>query len=323
MQVLVTGGAGFIGSHLVERLIDLGYSVTILDDLSTGNLTNLERVISNPKLRFVEGSVTDELMVDPLVKEADVVIHLAAAVGVKLVMDQTLRSFQTNVRGTEVVVEAACRTNTKVLLASTSEVYGKNSSGIFSEDSDFVYGPTSVARWTYALSKAADEVLAHYYCKEFGLPTVIFRLFNTVGPRQSGDFGMVLPRLVKQALTGIPLTVFGDGSQRHCFCHVDDTVAAILSMLDSSACVGEAFNVGAITEISIIDAARMIVEMTSSTSPIVLVPYEEAYGPGFEDIPRRVPNISKLASFTGWTPTKTLEDVMHSVVDCVLADMMA
>ena len=322
VRVLVTGGAGFIGSHLVEQLIKREDQVVVLDDLSTGSVENLRHAQSICDFEVVEGSVTDELLVDSLVQECDAILHMAAAVGVKLVMDRPLESFQTNVRGTEVVVEAADRHSVKVLVASTSEVYGKNRSGVFSEDSDFVYGPTSVTRWTYALSKATDEVIAYYYFLEKGLSTVIFRLFNTVGPRQSGDFGMVLPRFVRQALSGAPLTVHGNGTQKRCFCHVEDAVRGILSLLDEPRAIGGTFNIGSTEEISIIDAAKRVIEETGSSSEIQLIDYLDVYGTGFEDIPRRVPDISKISNLTGWKPTREMDYIIQSVIESVSSELV-
>ena len=322
MRVLVTGGAGFIGSHLAERLIDRGDQVVVLDDLSTGSLDNLGQVIGEPGFRFVEGSVLQPDLLDELVEGADTIVHLAAAVGVKLVMDQPLTSFTTNVRGTELVIEAADRYGVKLMLASTSEVYGKNRNGVFSEDADFVYGPTSVTRWSYALSKATDEILAYFYYKERGLPTVIFRLFNTVGPRQSAEYGMVLPRLARQAISGEPLSVYGDGLQSRCFCHVFDTVRGILALMDEPGAIGGTFNIGSTSEISIIDAARQIIAKASSQSSIQLVTYAQAYGAGFEDIPRRVPDISRINALTGWKPTKSLDEILDAVISDVKAELV-
>lgn len=320
MRVIVTGGAGFIGSHLAGALVERGAEVVIVDDLSTGSLLNLEALIGHPAVTFLEGSVLDEALVDAVVAGADVVIHLAAAVGVKLVMERPLDSFVRNVRGTEVVIEAAERHGVKVMVASTSEVYGKNKSGVFDEGADFVYGPTTVTRWTYALSKATDEVLAHYHYLERGLPTVVLRFFNTVGPRQSPDFGMVLPRFARQAIAGEPLTVYGDGRQSRCFCHVEDTVAAIVALMDEPGAVGGIFNVGNTEEIAIIDAARTIIEKTGSPSAIELVPYFDAYGPGFEDIPRRAPDISAIHALTGWLPTRNVDEILDAVIADVTAE---
>lgn len=311
---LVTGGAGFIGSHLTEALLARGDRVTALDDLSTGRLTNLAAVESHPGFRFVQGSVLDELMVDGLVHEADVVVHMAAAVGVKLIVEQPLRSFTTNIRGSEVVIGAAHRYRRKILVTSTSEVYGKNGTEPLSEDHDRILGATSVARWAYSTAKAVDEILAFTYHRERGLPAVIARLFNTVGPRQSPSYGMVVPRLVRQALAGAPLTVFGDGLQTRCFCHVADVVQGLIALLDHPDAPGEAFNLGSAEEISILDLARLVVELTGSSSPIELVPYEEAYPAGFEDMRRRVPNTAKVNSLTGWSKQRSLHDVLAEMI---------
>jgi UDP-glucose 4-epimerase len=312
---LVTGGSGFIGSHLVELLLACGDTVTVLDNVSTGRLTNLDPVIGHPGLRFVQGSVLDELVVDELVHESDVVVHLAAAVGVKLIVDQPLRSLITNLRGTEVIIEAAHRYRRKILLASTSEVYGKNGTGPLHEDSDRVLGPPTVARWAYSTAKSVDEMLAHAYHKERDLPTVVVRLFNTVGPRQSPAYGMVIPRLVRQALAGKPLTVYGDGTQTRCFCHVADVIRALAGLLDRPDAVGEVFNVGSNDEISIYELARRIVDMTGSISAIELIPYDRAYEAGFEDMYRRVPDTGKLFRLTGWTPKHDLDEILRDSID--------
>jgi UDP-glucose 4-epimerase len=318
---VVTGGAGFIGSHLVEAVLSRGDSVTVLDNLSTGRLGNLEAIIGHPQLRFVQASILDELAVDDAVQDADFVLHLAAAVGVKLIVEQPLRSFITNIRGTEIVLEAAHRFRRPILIASTSEIYGKNNSDGLTETSDRILGAPSVARWSYSTSKAADEVLAYAYFKERRLPIVIARFFNTVGPRQSPAYGMVIPTLVGQALRGVPLTVHGDGRQRRCFCHVEDTVAAVLALVDCPEAVGEVFNVGRAEEISMLDLAEEIVRRTGSSSPIELVPYEVAFETGFEDMRRRVPNTTKLTSATGWIPTRTLDDILDETIAYLRASM--
>jgi UDP-glucose 4-epimerase len=311
---LITGGSGFIGSHLTDALLSRGDRVVALDNLSTGRLQNIDGVGSHPDFRFVQGSVLDELMVDELVHECDVVVHLAAAVGVKLIVEKPLRSLTTNIRGSEIVMEAAHRYRRKVLVTSTSEIYGKNSSGPLSETSDRILGSTSVARWAYSTAKAVDEILGFAYHKERDLPTVMVRLFNTVGPRQSPAYGMVIPRLVRQALANEPITVYGDGTQTRCFCHVHDVVRALLGLLDHPDAVGEVFNVGADEEISMVDLARRIVERAGSTSEITLIPYEEAYEAGFEDMQRRVPDTAKLRSLTGWVPTLTLDEILDQTI---------
>lgn len=313
-RYLVTGGAGFIGSHLVEALLAAGARVTVLDSLSTGRLENLESARAQDAFRFVNGSVLDELMVDEMVRDCEVVVHLAAAVGVRLIVEQPLRSFVTNIRGTENVIAAAHRYRRKVLLASTSEIYGKNGCTALREDSDRLLGPPTVTRWSYSTAKAVDEVLAHAYHKERGLPTIVARFFNTVGPRQSPAYGMVVPRLIQQALTGAPLTIYGTGRQTRCFCHVADVVSAVIGLLSSEGAVGEVFNVGSTEEISIRDLAERVIKKTGSRSPIVNIPYEQAYEVGFEDMDRRVPDTSKLQNLTGWVPTRTLNDILEDAM---------
>jgi UDP-glucose 4-epimerase len=317
---LVTGGAGFIGSHLVEALLARGNQVTVLDDLSTGRLPNVGDLYTHERFRFVQGSILDELMVDELMHSADGVVHLAAAVGVKLIVANPLRSFITNLRGTEIVLEAAHRYRRPILLASTSEIYGKNECDGLTETSDRIFGAPSVARWSYATSKAADEVLAFAYHKERGLPITIARFFNTVGPRQSAAYGMVIPTLVDQALDGEPLTVHGDGLQRRCFCHVADLVAAVLLLLDEPAANGEVFNIGASQEITMLDLAHEIVRRTGSASEVQLISYEEAFESGFEDMRRRVPDVGKLTALTGWTPTRSLENILDETIDHARAE---
>ena len=311
---LITGGAGFIGSHLADRLLALGHRVVALDSLSTGRLQNLDAAGHHPGFRFVQGSVLDELMVDELVRDCDQVVHLAAAVGVKLIVDHPLRSLTTNIRGSEIVMEAAHRYHRKVLLTSTSEIYGKNYSGPLAESADCILGSPTVARWAYSTAKAVDEILAYAYHKERDLPTVVVRLFNTVGPRQSPAYGMVVPRLVRQALAGEPVTVHGDGLQTRCFCHVLDVVDALARLLDSEAAVGEVFNVGSTEEVTILDLARRIVARAASRSAIELVPYEEAYETGFEDMRRRVPDITKVGALLGWAPVRTLDQILDETI---------
>jgi UDP-glucose 4-epimerase len=310
----VTGGAGFIGSHLVEALLERGGQVTVLDDLSTGQLPNIGDVCTDTRLRFVQGSILDELMVDELVHSVDTVVHLAAAVGVKLIVAQPLRSFITNLRGTEIVLEAAHRYRRPILLASTSEIYGKNDGDGLTEMSDRIFGAPSVARWSYATSKAADEVLAFAYHEERGLPITIARFFNTVGPRQSAAYGMVIPTLVDQALSGVPLTVHGDGLQRRCFCHVADLVTAILQLLDEPAANGQVFNIGATQEITMLDLAHEVVRLAESASEVHLISYEDAFESGFEDMRRRVPDVGKITALTGWMPTRSLDDILGETI---------
>ncbi|MEV6980527.1 GDP-mannose 4,6-dehydratase [Sphaerisporangium sp. NPDC051017] len=311
---LITGGSGFIGSHLTDSLLARGDSVFILDNLSTGRLANIEHVIGHPRLRFVQGSVLDELIVDELVHRCDVVVHLAAAVGVKLIVEHPLRSLTTNIRGSEIVIEAAHRYRRKIMITSTSEIYGKNSGGPLSELSDRVLGSPAVVRWAYSTAKAVDEILANAYHKERDLPTVIVRLFNTVGPRQSPAYGMVIPRLIRQALGGTPLTVFGDGTQTRCFAHVADVVVALQELLDREEAIGETFNVGASHEVTILELAKMIIELTGTTSGIDNIPYAEAYETGFEDMTRRVPDTAKLHALTGWTPRRSLLDILRETI---------
>ena len=311
---LVTGGAGFIGSHLVDLLLARGHRVVALDSLSTGRLQNLDQAGRHPAFRFVQGSVLDEFVVDELVQACDQVVHLAAAVGVELILHRPLRSLTTNIRGSEIVMEAAQRHGRKVLLASTSEIYGKNAAGPLPESADCVLGSPTVARWAYATTKAVDEILASAYHKEHGLPTVVARLFNTVGPRQSPAYGMVVPRLVRQALAGEPLTVYGDGLQTRCFCHVVDVVDALARLLDADAAVGQVFNVGSTEEVTILELAGRIVDRTGSGSAIRLVPYEEAYEQGFEDMRRRVPDIARIRALVDWAPARSLDDVLRDTI---------
>ncbi len=311
---LVTGGAGFIGSHLVEALLARGATVVAVDNLSTGSLNNLSEVLGHPRFEFVHGSVLDEPLVDELVHQCGIVVHLAATVGVKLIVEQPLRSFTNNVRGSEVVIGTAHRYRRKILIASTSEIYGKNGSRPLREDDDRVLGPPSTSRWAYSTAKGVDEVLAFAYHRERDLPVVIVRLFNTVGPRQSPSYGMVVPRLVCQALAGEPLTIHGDGQQTRCFCHVGDVVKAFLLLLDEPRAVGEAFNVGSPEEVSILDLADRVRLATGRQVPLQLVPYDQAYEPGFEDMRRRVPDTGKLRRLTGWEPTRNLESILAEIV---------
>jgi UDP-glucose 4-epimerase len=311
---LITGGAGFIGSHLTDALLARGDRVLVLDDLSTGALRNLSGVADHPNLEIEVGSVLDEVKVDRLVHRADVVVHLAAAVGVKLIIEEPLQSFATNIRGSEVVIGAAHRYRRKVLVASTSEVYGKNGDANLTESADRVLGPTSTARWAYSTAKAVDEIFALNYHRERDLQVVIVRLFNTVGPRQSPGYGMVIPRLAHQAVAGEPLSVYGDGGQSRCFCHVEDVVRALLQLLDRDDAVGNVFNVGSTQEITIRDLAQRVIEVAGSPSTIDLIPYEEAYAEGFEDMRRRVPDTSKIRALTGWVPQRSLDDVLEDAI---------
>ncbi len=316
MKALITGGAGFIGSHLAEALLDREDQVVVLDDLSTGSLQNILGVMRHPGFEFVRGSIMDRQIVSDAVAGCDVVYHLAAAVGVRLVFEQPVRTIETNVEGTEQVLDACLRFGRKVLVASTSEVYGKDVRGNgrrFREADDITIGPS--IRWCYATSKALDEFLARAYRQEKGLPVVIARLFNTVGPRQSAAYGMVVPRFVEQALRGAPITIYGDGSQVRTFTWVGDTVDALMRLMDSPRAEGEIFNVGSDEPVTVRDLAGRVQEATGSSSEIVMIPYEQAYGPGFEDIAYRVPDISKLHDLTGYVPTLGLDDILARVID--------
>lgn len=315
LRCLITGGAGFIGSHLAEALISRGSSVVLLDNLSTGALDNIAQLEEVADASFVLGSVLDTQLLDELVENTDIVIHLAAAVGVKLIVEQPLRSLITNIRGCEHVIEAAHRYRRKVFIASSSEVYGKNGSGPLSENADSIIGAPSLSRWGYSMSKAVDEYLAIAYWNEKGLPSVIGRFFNTVGPRQSPAYGMVIPRLVDQALRREDLTVFGDGTQTRCFCHVGDVVDAVIRLIEDPRAHGEAFNIGSTEEVSITDLAERVIAATGSPSRISYIPYDRAYGRGFEDMMRRVPNTDKITRLTGWKPTRTLDQIIETVVE--------
>jgi len=316
MRFLITGGAGFIGSHLSDLLIEHDHAVHVLDDLSTGAIENIRHLKSHPGFEYTIGSAEDHAVVAELIDEVDIVVHLAAAVGVALVVDSPVRAIETNVHCTEVVLAHANKKKKPVLIASTSEVYGKSEALPFREDGDMQMGATDKGRWAYACSKAIDEFLAMAYWRERSLPTTVVRLFNTVGPRQTGSYGMVVPRLVGQALAGEPLTVYGDGRQTRCFCHVADVVQALLGLATEERAYGNVFNVGAITEISILDLADLIIDATGSRSDISLIPYNEAYGEGFEDMYRRVPDTTKVQELIDWRPTRTLEDVVQDVVAC-------
>jgi UDP-glucose 4-epimerase len=313
-RFLITGGAGFIGSHLAEALLARGNFVSAIDDLSTGSLDNIDHLFSNPAFHFARASITDAIVLDRMASEADVVIHLAAAVGVSLIVEHPVRTLETNVMGTEAVLRAAMRYRSRVLLASTSEVYGKGSKVPFSEEDDILLGATSKSRWGYAASKMTDEFLGLAYHREFNLPVVVFRLFNTVGPRQTGQYGMVIPRLVGQALRRQPLTVFGDGAQSRCFCHVGDVVQAIVALAEHKDSPGQVFNIGSTEEISIGDLARRVNTLTGNPGGIIQVPYAEAYAPGFEDMQRRVPDLSRVRALVGWQPTKSLDQILESVI---------
>ena len=314
MKVLITGGAGFIGSHLAEALLAQGHGVTVLDDLSTGRLENLAHLDGNPGLRVVVGTILDERLVDKLAEQTDMIFHLAAAVGVELIVNEPFRSLTTNIRGSEIVLEMAYRYQRKVLITSTSEIYGKNASGPLDEEQDRILGSPLKYRWSYSIAKSVDEILAHLYWRKKGLPTVIVRLFNTVGPRQTGFYGMVIPRLVSQALKGEPLTVYGTGTQSRCFLHVDDCVRALIDLMEHPKAVGQVFNIGSQEEITIQELAHRIIRLTGSASPVVYVPYERAYEEGFEDMQRRVPNTAKIASLCGFRITRSLDEILRDVI---------
>jgi UDP-glucose 4-epimerase len=315
VKFLITGGAGFIGSHLADRLVARGDDVRIVDDLSTGTLRNIQHLLDARAVTFTPGSILDHPLMAGLIADVDVVVHLAASVGVELIVREPLKTLLNNVRGTEIVLDASVQRGAKVLVASTSEIYGKNAGGAVDEAADRILGSLDKARWSYATSKEVDEIFAFEYWRERGLPTIVARLFNCVGPRQTGAYGMVVPRFVQQALAGEDLTVFGDGTQSRCFGHVSDMVDGILSLLDCDAAVGDVFNVGAQNEITIRALADLVIEMTGSRSSVTYVPYSVAYEPGFEDMERRMPDISKIARVTGWTPTSSLRDILVDVID--------
>lgn len=315
MRVLITGGAGFIGSHLSDAYLKRGDEVFIIDDLSTGSFENIRHLKDHPRFHYTIDSVHNQPVTAELVDQCDVIVHLAAAVGVKLIVESPVRTIETNVHGTEVVLSLANKKKKKVLIASTSEVYGLSTQVPFKEDGNLVMGATTKGRWSYACSKAIDEFLALAYWREKKLPTVVVRLFNTVGPRQTGQYGMVIPTFVKQALAGRPITVYGDGNQSRCFCYVGDVVGALMKLMDDEDAVGQVFNVGSNQEISIIDLAKKVKALAKSDSEIVLVPYDEAYEEGFEDMPRRVPDISKINQQVGFKPARDLEGILLSVID--------
>ena len=318
MRTLVTGGAGFIGSHLVELLLSRGDEVTVIDDLSTGSASNVESVRSNPGFSFVNGTILDRPLLTDLIRQSDRVFHLAAAVGVRRIVEEPLSSLRINVMGSENVLESATEAGVGVLLASTSEIYGKNESDRLSEDSDRILGSPLVSRWSYAAAKGIDEAFAHAYWRECGLQVSIVRLFNTVGPRQVGRYGMVVPNLVRQALAGEPLTVFGDGTQTRCFSYVADVVPAMVALQEEPSTVGRAVNLGGSTEISILSLAERIIAQLDSSSSIRLVPYADAYGEGYADMRRRVPDNTLAGQLIGWTPTTGVDEIIHRVAAAML-----
>ena len=315
MRVLITGGAGFVGSHLADGLLARGDEVFVLDNLSTGSIDNIAHLKGHPKFHYTIDTVTNEPVLAELIDRCDAVVHLAAAVGVKLIVEAPVHTIETNVHGTEVVLKHANKKKKLVVIASTSEVYGKSADVPFREDADLVLGPSEKHRWAYACSKLIDEFLALAYWKERKLPVIILRLFNTVGPRQTGQYGMVIPNFVRQALAGHPITVFGDGTQSRSFTYVGDVVRAMLGLIDEPRAVGQVFNIGNGQEITIGDLAARIKTLTRSGSAIVHVPYEQAYEAGFEDMPRRVPDISKVRSLVGYEPTVELDEILQRVVE--------
>jgi UDP-glucose 4-epimerase len=314
MHSLVTGGAGFIGSHLAELLLFRGEEVTILDDLSTGSVENIRSFKSHQRFHYVFDELQKRSLLAELVDESDVIFHLAAAVGVRLIVENPARTIETNVNGTQLVLEAASRKKKLVFVASTSEVYGKREAVPFGENDDLVLGPTTKARWSYAASKALDEFLALSYWKEKKQPVVIGRLFNTVGPRQTGRYGMVVPSFVRQALDGLPITIYGDGKQSRCFCDVSDSIEAIVRLVANDNSIGEVVNIGSDEEVTIEKLAGLVKQRTSTSAPIIYVPYEQAYEPGFEDMHRRVPALDKLERLAGFRPRKTLPEILDGVI---------
>jgi len=313
VRYLITGGAGFIGSHLAERLLEKGEQVVLLDNLSTGSMENIRHLKGSDRLEYHLDGIENRQILAELVDDADVIVHLAAAVGVKLIVESPVRTIETNVNGTQLILEAASKKKKLVLIASTSEVYGKNTNVPFHEDADLVLGPTTKGRWSYAASKALDEFLALSYWKEKKQPVIVVRFFNTVGPRQTGRYGMVLPNFVKRALDGEPIEVYGNGQQSRCFCDVRDTVEALLRLMPLDRAVGEVINIGNTEEVTIENLAKIVKHRTGSDSPIQFVPYDKAYEPGFEDMMRRVPSIEKLHALTGFRPQTNLADIIDRV----------
>ncbi len=312
-RYLITGGTGFIGSHLSEALLAQGHSVTVIDNLSTGRFDNINHLVGHPKFQFAVDTITNEMVLDRLASECDVIFHLAAAVGVKLIVERPVHTIETNIMGTEAVLKAALRYRAKVMIASTSEVYGKGVQLPFREDDDVVLGPTSRSRWAYAASKMVDEFLALAYYREKELPVVVFRLFNTVGPRQTGQYGMVVPRFIQQALHNQPITVYGDGNQSRCFCDVSDVVRALIGLAEHPAAVGHVHNIGNTEEVSMNELAQRIITLTGSTSEIRYIPYSEAYAEGFEDMLRRIPDTNRIKALLNWQPQIDLNGIIERV----------
>jgi UDP-glucose 4-epimerase len=315
LRILITGGAGFIGSHLSDAYLERGDEVYVIDDLSTGSILNINHLKDHPRFHYTIDSVHNQPVVAELVDGCDVIFHLAAAVGVKLIVESPVRTIETNVRGTEVVLALANKKKKKVLVASTSEVYGLSSEVPFREDGNLVMGATTKGRWSYACSKAIDEFLALAYWREKKLPTIVVRLFNTVGPRQTGQYGMVIPTFAKQALAGRAITVYGDGKQTRCFGYVGDVVDALIKLMEKDEAVGQVFNIGSNEEVTILSLAERIKALAGSTSEIVFVPYDEAYEEGFEDMPRRVPDVTKISELVGFRPVVSLDGILRSVID--------
>jgi UDP-glucose 4-epimerase len=313
LRYLITGGAGFIGSHLAERLLGRGDRVVLLDNLSTGSMDNIRHLKASGQMEYHLDNIENLQLLAELVDDADIIVHLAAAVGVKLIVESPVRTIETNVNGTQRILEAACKKRKLVLTASTSEVYGKNTNVPFHEDADLVLGPTTKGRWSYAASKALDEFLALSYWKEKKLPVIVVRLFNTVGPRQTGRYGMVLPNFVKQAIDNEPIQVYGNGQQSRCFCDVRDTVEGLIRLMDTDRSIGEVVNVGNTEEVTIEGLAQLVKQRTGSSSPIEFIPYDQAYEPGFEDMMRRVPCVDKLQALTGFRPQTSLNEIIDRV----------
>ena len=315
MRVLVTGGAGFIGSHLCERLLNDKHQVDVIDDLSTGNLNNIEHCLGDSNLTFVNDSIINENTMHTLIHRCDMIYHLAAAVGVKLIVEEPVRTIETNIRGTEVVLEIAKKFGKRIVITSTSEVYGKNGKVPFKEEDDCLLGSTKFSRWSYACSKAIDEFLGLAYHRQYGLPILIVRLFNTVGDRQTGQYGMVIPRFVRAALFGEPLEIYGDGKQTRCFAYVQDVIDGMIALADDRSSYGDVYNIGSDEEVSIESLAYMIKNMTESSSAVKYIPYSEVYGPGFDDMRRRVPSLEKIQKQVGYKPKTSLKETLRVIID--------